>query len=582
MYVRRQTRFPLAVIRLAGSEQKMGEQHGEIIKSLGGYEASLGFYPRMVEKLLRSGLPADRTADLAMAALRPVIGAGLNRLHAARPTQFRDRTSAFFRAGGVPAEEERYLMVMDVFQNLVAWFAKTGLIKRAPALANVSPPACSTVMAWGDSTCDGRMLHGRNFDFPGAGVWDEAPTVVFCTPDDGLRYGFISTRGADVPGISAFNEAGICLTFHTRLHRDVAFRGMSATDLGHEMIRKCRTVADAIRIAAGHPVASTWGIAVSSAAERRAVVIETTASGTEVFEVPDQPWSVCTNHYFAPSMQADEIHPTAAWGVQSVNRLVRIDEVCRAAAEGEGLDPAAIGRLLGDHVDPDDPSRSRAAGSILAQGIGVKSIVFDPERQSVWVSAGPAPTGWGPYAEIPWRWTDEPGHSLPSNPPATRVEEERHGLTGGRELQHGDRARAFNAWMIASRMHMDGAAPEEIYPHLAACALNDPEDPSYRFVLGAVSLQLGEVTTAVEHFEAGAQHELGGFRKAQHQLWAARSHSALGNHREAAALRRAIAGASGPYTPALRAEAAADDGRRYTRRKLTKTVPNYFIVDAAF
>ena len=78
------------------------------------------------------------------------------------------------------------------------------------------------------------MLHARNFDFPGVGLWDSGPVVVFCTPEKGLRYGFITTRGADAVGVSAFNEAGLTLTMHTRFHSEVVLKGTGVLDLGHE------------------------------------------------------------------------------------------------------------------------------------------------------------------------------------------------------------------------------------------------------------------------------------------------------------------------------------------------------------
>ena len=42
----------------------------------------------------------------------------------------------------------------------------------------------------------GTLKHARNFDFPGIGVWDQAPEVVLCDPDEGVRYGFVTSRGA--------------------------------------------------------------------------------------------------------------------------------------------------------------------------------------------------------------------------------------------------------------------------------------------------------------------------------------------------------------------------------------------------
>ena len=157
------------------------------------------------------------------------------------------------------------MLVMDLFQNVVAMAARSGLTPTAKLSAQALPPACSTLMVWGRASADGALRHARNFDFPGIGLWDRAPCVVFCEPDQGLRYGFLSTRGADAPGITCFNEAGISVTMHTRFHRSVAFSGAGVVDLGHEIVRSASSLEEAIEIACRQPTMSTWGIAISSA-----------------------------------------------------------------------------------------------------------------------------------------------------------------------------------------------------------------------------------------------------------------------------------------------------------------------------
>jgi hypothetical protein len=75
---------------------------------------------------------------------------------------------------------------------------------------------------------------------------------------------------------------GISLTFHTRFHRDVDFKATGVIDLGHEIIRTARTIDDAIDIVSRHKVASTWGLVVTSAKEKNAAIIETTAKKMRV------------------------------------------------------------------------------------------------------------------------------------------------------------------------------------------------------------------------------------------------------------------------------------------------------------
>ena len=46
---------PLTVIQLKGSQEEMGEQHGKLLRQLGGWEQAVDFYPTMVHHLLTEG-----------------------------------------------------------------------------------------------------------------------------------------------------------------------------------------------------------------------------------------------------------------------------------------------------------------------------------------------------------------------------------------------------------------------------------------------------------------------------------------------------------------------------------------------
>jgi hypothetical protein len=51
--------------------------------------------------------------------------------------------------------------------------ARTGHVRAC--IASRQPAMCSSVAVWGGATVDGELRHARNFDFPGATMWDTAP-----------------------------------------------------------------------------------------------------------------------------------------------------------------------------------------------------------------------------------------------------------------------------------------------------------------------------------------------------------------------------------------------------------------------
>ncbi|GIW72314.1 MAG: hypothetical protein KatS3mg102_1856 [Planctomycetota bacterium] len=570
--------LPLLLVRLRGSQAQMGEQHGRLLRAHGGYEQTLAFYPRLVERLLGG----DGLEGALLRLGEPAVRLLLRRLERARPRELRARTRAFFEALGLGRQHATALGVMDVFQNLVGLAGRWRLGPFARQLGCCAAPACSTLVVWGRACADGQLRHARNFDFPGAGIWDRAPAVVLCEPEQGLRYGFVTTRGADTPGVTAFNEAGLTLSAHTRFHREVRFDGAAVVDLGHEIIRRAESIADAIAIARERPVASSWGLAVSSARERRAVVLETTGAQVEVVEPePGAPYLACTNRYHHPHTRRGEVVVSPAWTVSCSNRERRLSEAARTGA----LDAAALARLLGDHRDPADPETERATGGIVSQLITVQSVVCEPEAAALLLSVGTTPTGWGPYARVRWAWDGpagawswngeqhaaapagfEPALALPMQPPA--------------RFAGGPGARAYAELLAAARAWMDEHDAARSLVHLERALAHDPDELGCRFLAAVLRLRAGEPEAALAHIEHALARERVPFRRGQLLLWGSRAAALLGQAERARRMREELLGLSEPLLAGHRSAAAREEQQPYPRRRLRRLTLNFMIADA--
>lgn len=542
---------PLAVIRLRGTQEQMGEQHGRALLSLGGHDALVRFYAELPERLI---LRIDsRTAPRSMArkgaaTLKDLL---LLRMQRQRPAAYLARTRAFMEALGLPANHARYLNVMDVFQNIVGVVGRLGLGPFSRKAIDAAVPACSTLMVWGDASEGGQLRHARNFDFPGVGVWDRGPALVFCEPDEGLRYGFATTRGADTPGVSAFNEAGITVTAHTRFHRDVSFDGAAVVDIGHDIARRAETIADAVAIVRERRVASTWGLAVSSAREHRAVVIETTARTVAVVEPkPGQGDHLsCANRYRHPDTQVGQLAGSSAWDAHSTGRQGRLEALVAHARPAGGMTAVDLQHALGDHVDPSAPDAPRACGAIVHQPCTVKSIVVEPEERAIHISVAPAPTGRGPYARIAWEWDGEVGgvEALEVQTPVVSTEAERAFEIFTEATR---RDRQFDDWRGALAM-------------IEQAIELQPDDPSYRFLAGTLRLRTPDRAAALAHFERGLATETIPLRRGQLLLWGSRAADATGDPARASALRAELLAMDHDSLVAHRARARAEDRRPY-------------------
>jgi hypothetical protein len=565
---------PPILLRLRGSQAQMGAQHGRLLLEAGGYEHTLSFYPRMASAMLSLAIPHPVRGP-ARRLLQAGLTLGAERLDRTRRREFPEyaaRTDALLEAGGLRRSFARALAVMDVLQNTVGTIGRYGLL--APTGLSVAAiPACTSLAVWGDSSSDASMRHARNFDFPGAGIWDRAPAVVLCEPDDGLRHGFVTTRGADVPGVTAFNEAGLSFTAHTRFHRDVNFDGVSVNDFGHELVRRCRTLAEVRERASKLRTASTWGFLVSSAAEQRALIVETTGDAVRFVEPrPGASHLANANRYLDPGLAQGEVTSSHSFAVDSDARYVRADTA--VSRSGGKLDLAALERLLGDTGDPGAPdphADDRLGGNCIVSAMTVKSVVFEPEAGRLRLSTGAAPTGLGPWIDVPYAW---------DGPVACVSLAVGQGESASSSAD--DRALAMRRYVAATRAHLDGASPQRVRALLEQTVAAAPTEPNYRFLAAMFAVQTNDLSRAATHLERALEREHGSYRRALLLLWHARVLAADGRRHPAEHAWRSLQQLSdADGVASLRAAGASESRRPLSRMRLLTVVPDIFLVDAA-
>jgi hypothetical protein len=531
--------LPPLVVQLRGDQAAMGEQHGEALRGVGGYEPILEFYPGMAERMVTGARrhPLELGVPLVLGEAN---GALLRRLSAGRPTELARRSKRFFAALGRDPADADQLGVMDLLQNIIGVAGRL----RVPAVrqrwSQLVPGACSTLAVWDAASADGELLLGRNFDFPGTGVWESAPVVAFATPERGLRYGFVTTRGADAPCVSVWNEAGLCITIHTRFHQQVRWDGRLAVDLVHEMVRRAATIDEAVAIAREQPSASSWGLVVASGIERRAVLVEMHGGDVAVTHPnPGESFLACTNRYQAPALQRGELEPSMGWIMHSDGRHLALRREALRGLGAGGLGAEQLAALLGSHEDPEIAGFERAAGGVLAQSNGVHSVVLDPVGQRTWVSVGAVPTGHGPWVCVPWAWEASPG-VRELDVQGLRAAFAADETAPGAAFRHGARGQAYGHLLEAARLEASAAPAERVRTEIGAAVALDPHEPSYRLLAGGFALQDGAYAAAEAHFEAGLVTESSPFGRARLLHFGAMAAQAGGHSRRAAALRREL------------------------------------------
>jgi hypothetical protein len=257
---------------------------------------------------------------------------------------------------------------------------------------------CSSFAAWGSATRRGEMIIARNTDYPLNGYYDTSPAVIYFEPTDGgHRYMTITSAGFHIPGVSGMNEHGLFVCVHTVPTCSVSELGIPVFLLGHEVLRRAKTLTEAAALLDAARPAAGWNYHVVSARERSAFTFE--LCNAAVAKRPcEGEVNITTNHWTQPATLPHLMTAIATFTADSQARAERVQALIEAA--GGNLDAAGAAAILGDVIDPVS-GRPRCFPGAVAATHTVSSSVWRPDAQTVYVGLDGAPTSQGRFVAVP-------------------------------------------------------------------------------------------------------------------------------------------------------------------------------------
>ena len=263
-------------------------------------------------------------------------------------------------------------------------------------------PGCSQMVATGDATTDGRLLHARVLDWFGVDFVVNNPVIFVREPKDGIAHAFIgfpanlsSYQGINAEGISvASNEVD---PLNPKVHD---LTGRSHVQMVVDILTHARSLDDARSIvtSANHMTLET--LVVSDGKNRTAEVYELSPQQVGIRKLEDGVvWA--TNHFIAPNTDPLDEEPR---GGSTSLRFERLNQLLRpesAETRYGGIDAAALCSIMRDRINPDTgvespPDEIDDSQSIATNG-ALYMVVFDPEALSFWVAAGKLPVPKQPF-----------------------------------------------------------------------------------------------------------------------------------------------------------------------------------------
>lgn len=260
-------------------------------------------------------------------------------------------------------------------------------------------PGCSSAIALGDITKDGKMLVARNQDYPIIGQWEKHPLVMFHEPSatNEIPHISISSAGVHTAGLTSMNAEGLTLATHAHFGKETSTSGSPIFTIGDEVISKAKNINEAIDIIRSRPRNANWSFVISSAQDKDAVVVEMSPRKTYIRNSKDGALTQ-TNFFNTEKLKKKEALISRGRHDDDWGRIARMNYLLD---QNKGnITTQDMVNLLGDHTDPWS-NEEKVFGNTISVTTTVKSVVFSPEDQKFWISTrNESPTGLGNFLEV--------------------------------------------------------------------------------------------------------------------------------------------------------------------------------------
>ena len=256
------------------------------------------------------------------------------------------------------------------------------------ALQNLALVGCSSFATWNDKSKDSALLSGRNFDFYVGDKFAEDKIVLFCNPEKGYKFMYI-TWGGFTGVVSGMNMQGLSITLNASKSSIPTGSATPVSLIGREILQYAKNIDEAVKIAKTKKSFVAETFMISSASDNKTVIIEKTPETTAVV-YPENNYIICTNHNQSKALVNTEINKEQMAVSASVYRYKRIEELLSKVNKNT---PQITADILRNQSGLQDKFIGMGNEKAVNQLICHHSVIFDVKKRIVWVSTSPFQLG---------------------------------------------------------------------------------------------------------------------------------------------------------------------------------------------
>ena len=190
--------------------------------------------------------------------------------------------------------------------------------------------------------------------------------------------------------VSGMNLEGLTVTINAG-KSDIPWSAKTPISiLAREILQYAKNIDEAIAIAKQREVFVSESIMIGSAADKKAVLLEVSPKHFGVYEVPNTPKLICSNHFQSDTYKDDKNNQKHIVESHSKYRYDRMDELLNEKGK---IDVKEAVSILRDTDGINELKIGYGNEKALNQLLAHHAVVFKPEQRLVWISANPYQLG---------------------------------------------------------------------------------------------------------------------------------------------------------------------------------------------
>jgi isopenicillin-N N-acyltransferase-like protein len=276
---------------------------------------------------------------------------------------------------------DRYNYIGSNYQRILNYHAAHDI---GHALQNLALVGCTSFGTWGTRSADGNMIIGRNFDFYVGDHFSENKIVAFEHPADGFRFMSV-TWGGFIGVVSGMNEKGLTVTINAAKSDIPSGSATPVSLVAREILQYAENIPEALSIAKKRKMFVSESFLIGSAEDGKAVIIEKTPDSIGLYD-PGGNEIICANHFQSRELSGMKSNKMQIRQSASDYRYRRVKELLDAKKKNTVIQTVQI---LRDRGGLDNTDIGQGNEKAVNQMIAHHSIIFEPQKNLVWVSTGP-------------------------------------------------------------------------------------------------------------------------------------------------------------------------------------------------